>query len=263
MSPVSIHAPAWGATYLHGEAAPARPVSIHAPAWGATARKSRRNDLRDVFQSTHPRGVRRFSLVAAAFDGNVSIHAPAWGATRTVTDTPRLTNVFQSTHPRGVRLAVDGFAGFGVHVSIHAPAWGATATSASGRPWCGCFNPRTRVGCDGDGLLVGLAPHGVSIHAPAWGATTSAGPRRPPCRRFNPRTRVGCDAKAIADKDREYLFQSTHPRGVRPGPAPGVQPRQRVSIHAPAWGATDEDLALAVGGLVFQSTHPRGVRRPK
>ena len=55
----------------------------------------------------------------------------------------------------------------------------------------------------------------VSIHAPAWGATLSVlyhlinlG--------FNPRTRMGCDKQ---DKDaytKLYMFQSTHPHGVRP-----------------------------------------------
>ena len=59
------------------------------------------------------------------------------------------------------------------------------------------------------------------------------------------------------------LFQSTHPRGVRLYRLELEAGIKKVSIHAPAWGATDEDLALAVGGLVFQSTHPRGVRRPK
>ena len=33
-------------------------------------------------------------------------------------------------------------------------------------------------------------------------------------------------------------FQSTHPRGVRHNPDPGVTGRSTVSIHAPAWGAT-------------------------
>ncbi len=56
---VSIHAPAWGATYLKDEAAQLWRVSIHAPAWGATA------DLQEQLGTLY-----------------VSIHAPAWGATQ-------------------------------------------------------------------------------------------------------------------------------------------------------------------------------------
>ena len=57
-------------------------ISIHAPTWGATADKVEEAVLAAIFQSTHPRGVRRF--------GSYIFH---------------LTYLFQSTHPRGVRLA--------------------------------------------------------------------------------------------------------------------------------------------------------------
>ena len=58
--PVSIHAPAWGATrlcYVVDRQAPA--VSIHAPAWGATCITGVTRGEQRRFQSTHPRGVRR------------------------------------------------------------------------------------------------------------------------------------------------------------------------------------------------------------
>ena len=99
---VSIHAPAWGATYttartrLYGLRFNPRTrmgcdtslalnngcstVSIHAPAWGATSEQGSK------------------SLIVV-----VSIHAPAWGA----------------TYQRAAGLYEQG-------VSIHAPAWGAT-----------------------------------------------------------------------------------------------------------------------------------------
>ncbi|MHB9293883.1 hypothetical protein Holit_03002 [Hollandina sp. SP2] len=58
---VSIHAPAWGATYIFfNRHHICREVSIHAPAWGATAEY----------------------LAQLRLDAKVSIHAPAWGATR-------------------------------------------------------------------------------------------------------------------------------------------------------------------------------------
>ncbi len=53
------------------------------------------------------------------------------------------------------------------------------------------FNPRTRMGCDTYNLAFFLIFY-ISIHAPAWGATPNV-------------------IQTIAD----YLFQSTHPYGVR------------------------------------------------
>ena len=56
-------------------------VSIHAPAWGATFRQE--HLLGDAeFQSTHPHGVRPFERCWLIGAEVVSIHAPAWGATR-------------------------------------------------------------------------------------------------------------------------------------------------------------------------------------
>jgi len=100
----------------------------------------------------------------------------------------------------------------------------------------------------------------VSIHAPARGATS---------------------AENSANYD--PMFQSTHPRGVRPGKPKSFKsdisfnPRTRegcdfqghadrialrVSIHAPARGATGASL-ITVLNPWFQSTHPRGVRQAK
>nr|DAM79705.1 MAG TPA: hypothetical protein [Caudoviricetes sp.] len=55
------------------------------------------------------------------------------------------------------------------------------------------FNPRTREGCDEARLLV---------------STANAD--------FNPRTREGCDPHCASIIPKSKLFQSTHPRGVRP-----------------------------------------------
>jgi len=41
--PVSIHAPAWGATVDIYQGAVTGQVSIHAPAWGATTERARRS----------------------------------------------------------------------------------------------------------------------------------------------------------------------------------------------------------------------------
>ena len=93
---------------------------------------------------------------------------------------------------------------------------------------------------------------------------------------FNPRTRVGCDDASVKGKPRDLMFQSTHPRGVRPSwplivPTGGkcFNPRTRVgcdghrqdlhlrgqvSIHAPAWGATP---GRAPDGAVEVRFNPR------
>ena len=101
-------------------------VSIHAPAWGATSGISACSPSQSMFQSTHPRGVRRRHLGGICHAQRVSIHAPAWGA----------------THVCGLRWDP-------APVSIHAPAWGATRRPAKRqKTWRPSFNPRTRVGCD-------------------------------------------------------------------------------------------------------------------
>ena len=170
--------------------------------------------------------------------------------------------MFQSTHPRGVR-----------------PVCSARLWAPIGKG----FNPRTRVGCDSGRGRWGRSPRLVSIHAPAWGATaccarscgkfpvsihapawgaTWALPRRPrQASSFNPRTRVGCDMPSTDAPPCRLMFQSTHPRGVRPRSPAKQQTGYPVSIHAPTWGATTTFRTPKFAPYQFQSTHPRGVRR--
>ena len=147
--------------------------------------------------------------------------------------------MFQSTHPRGVRHGI--------------------APSAAWRG--GSFNPRTRVGCDHSTRETasklwafqsthprGVRPgerdqaalvQAVSIHAPAWGATGPGRDRAGHGQGFNPRTRVGCDAaRSRYPLCRGCFNPRTRvgcdiPQSVASGP--GID----VSIHAPAWGATE------------------------
>ena len=120
---ISIHAPAWGATFCKELRPDTIDISIHAPAWGATRRKDG-NILYEQFQSTLPRGERRSlpprGRMGITFQStlprgerrperqgridlaSISIHAPAWGATRSeVSNITRSS--FQSTLPRGER----------------------------------------------------------------------------------------------------------------------------------------------------------------
>ena len=59
---------------------------------------------------------------------------------------------------------------------------------------------------------------GISIHAPSWGATS-----------ISPSFLLS------------FLFQSTHPRGVRLSSVFCMAILIRISIHAPSWGATEHN----------------------
>ena len=145
----------------------------------------------------------------------VSIHAPAWGATTGAVSLERLMQLFQSTRPRGARPGVPFITDHNPLVSIHAPAWGATSENADMPSRNRCFNPRARVGRD-------MAS-------------------RPPVSRregFNPRARVGRDKAWYVLEAILPMFQSTRPRGARHRKGVKLRHCGRVSIHAPAWGAT-------------------------
>ena len=77
-------------------------VSIHAPAWDATYARAHGWDCWK-FQSTRPHGTRLRGLRRLRFL-HVSIHAPAWDAT-VVGNYATATDEFQSTRPHGTRLA--------------------------------------------------------------------------------------------------------------------------------------------------------------
>ena len=212
---ISIHAPQWGATAKRktpqlppcnfnprtpvgcDSPAPYDPqshsISIHAPQWGATV-NNQRADLAQLFQSTHPSGVRLFIPVCAGICLTISIHAPQWGATVRLPASNPKQHHFNPRTPVGCDLHVKCGLDFRGAISIHAPQWGATACAPRflfvSRE---NFNPRTPVGCDLPRVAIHLRCTLISIHAPQWGATF--------------RQRRGMQ---IAK------FQSTHPSGVRP-----------------------------------------------
>ena len=63
---------------------------------------------------------------------------------------------------------------------------------------------------------------------------------------FNPRARVGRDATKRESFSMNPSFQSTRPRGARHVVALGAALGVDVSIHAPAWGATQVHLLQLV-----------------
>ena len=215
---------------------------------------------------------------------------------------------FQSTPPHGGRREhARGQRDADLSVSIHAPARGATWACGSPPTTSGGFNPRPRTGGDRQLWANYEAIGRVSIHAPARGATRRC--RGECCR---PLVSIhaparGATAGSLWTHRQPEKFQSTPPHGGRQGdsrsalrPATRFNPRPRtggdamllessvirprVSIHAPARGATPSASAVrsielcfnprprtggdrSAGGSSmcwsgFQSTPPHGGRLP-
>ncbi len=257
-------------------------VSIHAPARGATPPRQRSWDHRQGF-NPRPRAGGDSSWVGpVTVHGGVSIHAPARGATREQDELagevarfqstpprggrrarqngPRGPQKFQSTPPRGGRPTTRQILSSLAHVSIHAPARGATSNDGHVLGLVGSFQSTPPRG--GRRLRAGtnLELSEVSIHAPARGATPQPRGYAHSGRGFNPRPRAGGDQFRDGSVMVWVPFQSTPPRGGRHGTANEVGRHQRVSIHAPARGATTSMVRWPMASM-FQSTPPRGGRR--
>ncbi len=148
---------------------------------------------------------------------------------------PALEQEFQSTRPRGARPVLLGFIGGNK-----------------------CFNPRARAGRDVKTARTWPISD-VSIHAPARGATkANAGIRRP--KKFQSTRPRGARRVVTANTENQLKFQSTRPRGARRFLTGRTRPGARVSIHAPARGATQAGDRGKSMNDVFQSTRPRGAR---
>ena len=189
---ISIHAPAWGATFAgitgvrvvqfqstlpHGERQKFHGYTVvdlrdfnPRSRMGSDRRIHLMREAPTAFQSTLPHGERRMERELRKPCISISIHAPAWGATLFFFDTQTCFKI-----------------------SIHAPAWGATNIIYSVATVIADFNPRSRMGSDKHNIFCGYSdsgfqstlPHGerpppldllvvchpISIHAPAWGAT--------------------------------------------------------------------------------------------
>ena len=99
---------------------------------------------------------------------------------------------FQSTFPRGERRWNGSISRPGPGISIHVPSWGTTSFG-----------------------LAAVSFFSISIHVPSWGTTI----------------------KHTGKRD-TVLFQSTFPRGERPGQARRQKKTLSISIHVPSWGTT-------------------------
>ena len=100
----------------------------------------------------------------------------------------------------------------------------------------------------------------ISIHAPAKGAT-AAFSEFPRCSAdFNPRSREGSDILTARKDEHCFHFQSTLPRRERRNSTVPHSRPTRISIHAPAKGATRQYICAAYTSSSFQSTLPRRER---
>ena len=77
---------------------------------------------------------------------------------------------------------------------------------------------------------------------------------------FNPRTRVGCDAVSVPVNLTAAGVSIHAPAWGATQDLEEELPISLVSIHAPAWGATEVEQWQRLHRYRFQSTHPRGVR---
>ncbi len=133
---------------------------------------------------------------------------------------PKSCGRFQFTRPRGARQQPPGRARRLTPVSIHAPARGATLAVGGGRASVAGFNSRAREGRD----------------RRPWTPTSV-----PSC--FNSRAREGRDRTGINLRRPRKSFNSRAREGRDHGYLTG-QRHFRVSIHAPARGATVVHLML-------------------
>ncbi len=125
---VSIHAPAWGATFLQFNNLIIKHVSIHAPAWGATFMGQQIVLGIFQFQSTRPHGARPINAWSKKWYDKFQSTRPH-GARPPVSSHGCSVIQFQSTRPHGARRTDSLKSCFSSVVSIHAPAWGATYTT--------------------------------------------------------------------------------------------------------------------------------------
>ena len=190
--------------------------------------------LHDLFQSTHPSGVRLFRMILSIRRINLNPRTPV-GCDGIRSLARLFSYIFQSTHPSGVRRP-------------------STRRASPTRH----FNPRTPVGCDVPVLVLACIGDRISIHAPQWGATTRVKYPNPSPRISIHAPQWGATKWALQISNNANI--SIHaPQWGATGHLSGFGARQVISIHAPQWGAT-YCWPLGVTFVVFQSTHPSGVR---
>ena len=198
-----------------------------------------------LFQSTHPRGMRRETGPHPALKFIVSIHASARDATHIM---GLVTGTHHRFNPR-IREGCDVMhreldRAFGV--SIHASARDATSlTSSSHSP---------------SSLFQSTHPRGMRLKRVGVGGRGLIG--------FNPRIREGCDRSGSYLTVTELRFQSTHPRGMRrrqcrrlSAPRQGFNPRIREGCDGVSREETVVVNVVSIHASARDATTPRALRR--
>ena len=240
--PVSIHAPARGATINERvgkkletpfQSTHLREVRPETPKPKATPKKFQSTHLREVrlgytfrtrikstFQSTHLREVRplrwRRGDRRGCFNPRTCERCDIY-----INTNLELVAEFQSTHLREVRHRNTLTTDRRVHVSIHAPARGATGRLSRRKSLRRMFQSTHLREVRLSGAYYNEFDEEVSIHAPARGATDSDQPGFGLFDGFNPRTCERCDPRGDRPVTEVLLFQSTHLREVRPAQTMG------------------------------------------
>ena len=261
---VSIHAPARGATACHRDARRGRAGFNPRPCARGDNPSPLISTRLHLFQSTPLREGRRKPNRIAAMPVRVSIHAPARGAT-----------IFSLRKFQ--------------HLTCFNPRPCARGDSSPymARPApCGSFNPRPCARGDSptapspkarpsfqstplrEGrqhfLAIPVLAELVSIHAPARGATSSSQSMSPHhCQFQSTPLREGRRDVMVLPQTDVNGFQSTPLREGRQCHRVHHRRRARVSIHAPARGATASHVQLAPAAERFQSTPLREGRRAR
>ncbi len=177
-------------------------------------------------------------LALADLQSIISIHAPARGATaRGALRGPGY--LFQSTLPQGERLPDGRTLSLSTPISIHAPARGATV-----------------FGFDYDEELYGFQstlPQGERLKGRTGAGTLT---------HFNPRSRKGSDTITKLSVAQTKTFQSTLPQGERLPLSLCLTDCRMISIHAPARGATKQELSDKVKLYISIHAPARGATVP-
>ena len=192
--------------------------------------------IRFLFQSTHPHGVRPGGIQNADQAQNFNPR------TRMGCDTvnPFPLHLLLDFNPR-TRMGCDGFfyvVKFFSHHFNPRTRVGCDKINSLSPIGARNFNPRTRVGCDRVKTDATFTDPNISIHAPGWGATAIQLCHSAAVIYFNPRTRVGCD-KALKPEGATLCDFNPRTRvGCDKTAQQATKEAYRISIHAPGWGAT-------------------------
>ena len=167
-------------------------ISIHAPAWGATYCYWQTQDKKTLFQSTLPRGERRRLTEEQTRYMYISIHAPTWGATPPGgREGRRPAPYFNPRSHVGSDVTYNYIVIYN-YISIHAPTWGATCRFIDCVQRILHFNPRSHVGSDCTGIAPKAGPSDFNPRSHV-GSDSEADILIRSAINFNPRSHVGSD----------------------------------------------------------------------